>query len=167
MNLVFEATNNHTMSLETMWDTAKNYRLDYTHRRVTNQVISCDYWTVTATHDYLDYFSSDLGIEFSFQDKPVYKDEISDSLLYQGWQLFHYVARCQEYYTESIETFIEYINTFNKDSVGTILEAASVINNMDRKLKEGRNIWEKSSAGKLMEKMNEIFGLNIYKLGTG
>ena len=94
----------------------------------------------------------------------MYKDEISDSLLSQGWELFHYVARCQDTYQESMDTFKKYINTFNKDSAGTILEAASVINNMDRELKEGRNIWEKSSAGKLMEKMNEIFGLNIYKL---
>ena len=86
------------------------------------------------------------------------------SLLSQGWQLFHYIARCQDKYVESMDMIKEYINTFNQDTAGTILEAASVINNVDRKLKEGRHIWEKSSAGKLMEKINEIFGLNIYKL---
>ena len=164
MNLIFEAISKHSISLETLWETAKHYRLDYTHRRAANKVGNCNYWTVTTTDDYLDYFSSVLGIAFNLQDQPVYKDEISDYLLSEGWQLFHYVARCQDMYQESMDTFKKYINAFNKDSAVTILEAASVINNMERKLKEGRNMWEKTSASRLMEKMNEIFGLNIYKL---
>ena len=39
-----------------------------------------------------------------------------------------------------------------------------LLDTTDRKLKGERNFWEKSSAGKLMGKMNEVFGLNIYEL---
>ena len=63
-----------------------------------------------------------------------------------------------------METFKKHFYSFQQDSVRTMLEVASKMNNMDRKLREGRNFWEESSAGKLMERMNEIFGLNIYKL---
>ena len=38
------------------------------------------------------------------------------------------------------------------------------IRNRDKTQKTGRDIWKESSAGKLMKKLNEIFGLNIYKL---
>ena len=132
MNIVFEATNNHTISLETLWDIAKNYRLDYIYTGLSNRIKDCDSRYVTATDDYLDYFSSVLGKEYTFQDQPVFKDEISYSLLSQGWELFHYVARCQDTNLERTNTFKKYINIFNKDSAETVLEAVSGINNMDR-----------------------------------
>ena len=60
--------------------------------------------------------------------------------------------------------FKKYIELFNSNSTRTILESALEIKNIDRKQKVGRDIWNTSSADKLMEYMDEIFGLNIYKL---
>ena len=65
---------------------------------------------------------------------------------------------------KSIDTFKRYIKTFNHDSTNTILEAAIGIRNLDTRQKAGRDIWEISSAQRLMERINEIFGLNVYKL---
>ena len=74
------------------------------------------------------------------------------------------MARCQDMDKDSFDTFKSYLNSFKKDSVSTVLEAAIVINNLDKKQKVNTNILKKKSAEKLMEKMNEIFGLNIHKL---
>ena len=65
---------------------------------------------------------------------------------------------------KSTETFNTYIKTYNHDSTNTILEAAIGISNLDTRHEAGRDIWEISSAGRLMERITEIFGLSLYKL---
>ena len=175
MNFLFEIVNNTDISLETLWDIAKKYRLDDFHKKSQNNwkvESKCDegelgdfmFRGVANTDDYINYFSSSLNISFTLQDKPVYKDQITDSLLTSGFHLFHYIARCEDIDRESIMMFKKYIELFNSNSTRTILESALEIKNIDRKQKVGRDIWNTSSADKLMEYMDEIFDLNIYKL---
>ena len=165
MNLVFEAVTRHQVSLETLWDTAKRFRLDYIHKKVKNEVF-CDWWTWIDSDDYLNFFSSELKFPFTLQDQSIYYDqeELTNTLLTDGFQLFYYMARCQDMDKGSLETFKKYMNSFNLDSTTMMLEAAMVMNNFDTKLKTGRDIWKKSSLDKLMQKMDQVFGLNIYKL---
>ena len=165
MNLVFEAVTWHEVSFEMLWDTAKRFRLDYIHKKTRNEVF-CDFWTFTDSDDYLDFFSSDLNISLTLQDQSVYyeKEQLTNGLLTVGFQLFHYIARCQDMDKGSIDMFKKYMNSFNLDSTTTMLEAAMVMNNIETKLKPGRDIWKNSSVEKLMQKMNEVFGLNIHKL---
>ena len=122
--------------------------------------------SVIATDDYLKFFSSSLKISFTLQDQPVYKDQITDDLLFDGFQLFHYVARCKDIQTDSINTFQDHINIFNKDSTITILEVANLINKVDTRQKLASSLWKQSYRGKLMDKMNEIFQLDIYKMAV-
>ena len=164
MNLLFEAVTDHNIDLQTLWDIAKIYRLDYIHRKARSEVSFCFHASVTETEDYLKYISSALSISFSLQDRPVYKEFLTESFLADGFQLFHYIARCQDMDKGSIDMFKKYMNSFNLDSTTTMLEAAMVMNNVETKLKPGRDIWENNSVDKLMQKMNEVFGLNIHKL---
>ena len=164
MNLVFEAVTRHQVGLETLWDIGKDYRLDYTHRLVNNKVTFCKMLGVIDTDDYLNYFSSALGIPFTLQDTPVYKNKISDSLLSEGYKLFHYIARCKDMNFVAKDTLKIHIESFNKDSNNILLEAATGIHNIDRKLNTGKDFLGKNSAAELMKMMNEVFDLNIYKL---
>ena len=127
-------------------------------------MILCAEDSVTSTEDYFHYFSSDLNISFTLQNQPVYDDKINDTLLSVGFQLFHYVARCEDMDEKSVGKFRRILKTFKDGSTMKILETANNINNDDKTQKKGRDIWRESSAGKLMKKMNEIFGLNIYEL---
>ena len=167
LNLVFEAFMYHDISIESLWDIAKRYRLEYIHRKMNNNVGYCTKkQSVIATDDYLQYFSSSLKISFTLQDQPVYKDQITDGLLSDGFQLFHYISRCEDMDPDSTNTYQNHMNSFNKDSTITILEAANLINRVDTRQKLTKSLWKQSYRGKLMDKMNEIFGLNIYKLAV-
>ena len=64
------------------------------------------------------------------------------------------------------QCYQEYSDLFNKDSTIAILESANLINKVDTRQDLARSIWKQSYAGKLMDKMNEILGLNIYKLAV-
>ena len=164
MNLVYEALTKYDISLDTLWDTAKRYRQDYIQRKINDKVITCDTWYVTATDEYFHYFSTDLDISFTIQYQPVYNDKIGDSLLSDGFQLFHYVARCKDMDHKSLAKFKTNVQTCKQGSKMKILEGGNEMNNVDKEQKTGRDIWRESSAEKLMKKLNEIFGLNIYKL---
>ena len=163
MNIVYEAVTKHNVSPDTLWDTAKRYRVDYIYK-VDEEVPDCRLLEVTTTEDYFDFFSSDLDISFILQDQPVYNDNITDSLLSDGFQLFHYIARCQDMDQNSHKKVKAALKTFKDGSTMKILETANEIRNMDKTQQTGKDIWKESSAGKLMKKLNEIFGLNIYKL---
>ena len=160
MNMLYEAVTKHGISLDTLWDTAKRYRLDYIHRKVDNNVGICLPHILIGTDDYFNYFSSNLE---TLQDQPVYNENITDSLLSVGFQLFHYIARCEDMDQNSIQKFKTILKTFKDGSSMKILETANEIFNIDKTQKKGRAIWRQSSAGNLMKKMNEIFGLNIHK----
>ena len=64
----------------------------------------------------------------------------------------------------SLKKFGATIETFQRGSTMKILETTNEIFNIDKVQKKGREIWGQSSAGKLMKKMDEIFGLSIQKL---
>lgn len=164
MNILYRAVTDNNVDLEILWDIAKKYRLEYIIRKARNEEAYCDHVSVTDTEDYFIYLSSALGIPLSLQDRPVYKEFLTDSFLADGFQLFYYMARCQDMDKGSIDIFRKYMNSFNLDSTTMMLEAAMVMNNFDTKLKTGRDIWKKSSLDKLMQKMDQVFGLNIYKL---
>ena len=168
INLFYEALTYHNVSLESLWDIAKRYRLDYIQKKVNDEVESCSmlYQSLIPEVDYFHYFSSSLKISFTLQDQPVYKDQITDDLLFDGFQLFHYIARCKDIQTDSINTFQDHINIFNKDSTITILEVANLINKVDTRQKLARSLWKQTYRGKLMDKMNEIFQLDIYKMAV-
>ena len=118
-----------------------------------------------ATDDYFNFFSSDLKTSFTLQDQPVYNEKITDFLLSIGYKLFHYVARCEERQEkDSIGKFRTTLKTFKRGSTIKVLETTNEIFNIDKTQKKGRDIWKQNSAGKLMKKMNGIFGLNIHKL---
>ena len=117
-----------------------------------------------ATDDYFNFFSSDLKTSFTLQDQPVYNEKITDFLLSIGYKLFHYIARCEERQEkDSIGKFRTTLKTFKRGSTIKVLETTNEIFNIDKTQKKGRAIWRQSSAGKLMKKINEIFGLNIHK----
>ena len=168
INLVYEALTYHNISLQSLWDIAKKFRLDYNYKKIyiDEDLLPCFVQSVLATDIYLQFFSSSLNISFTFQTQSVYKDQITDDLLFDGFQLFHYVARCRDMDVRSTNTFENYINIFNKDSIITILEAAMSFSKVDKRLKLARSIWKENYAGKLLDKMNELFGLNIYKLAV-
>ena len=85
MNLVYEAVTRHNISLDTLWNTAKRYRVDYIHRKVNDNVRLCtpgsliqtvDFFNITSSlnenvsiplQDYFNFTSSDLNISFSLQ----------------------------------------------------------------------------------------------------
>ena len=69
----------------------------------------------------------------------------------------------QEEYRRNQKIFKQYSTT-------KVIEAAVSLRNVDKRLNSGKEIWERNiiwnvrSPGKLMRRMEEIFGLNIYKL---
>ena len=167
MNLVFEAVTNHSVTFETLWDIAKNYRLDYNRRRANNNYRRCTtiFGQLITYTDYLQYFSNSLNINFILKKSPVYKKQITDSLFTLGFQLFQYIASCADYDNQlATNTYLTYINSFKRDPARTIFEAAINLYNFDVKKRVGRDMWKKSSGEKLMKRMNEIFGLNTDKL---
>ena len=86
--------------------------------------------------------------------------------LSDGFQLFHYISRCEDMDPDSTNTYQNHMNSFNKDSTITILEAANLINRVDTRQKLTKSLWKQSYRGKLMDKMNEIFQLDIYKMAV-
>ena len=164
INLVFEAVTKHNISLETLWNIAKNYRVDYIHRKVNGKTPYCQMgWPINVDMEYIDYFNSILNISYTHKYVNVYKDNITNSLLSDGFQLFHYIARCEDMDMKSSKTFKTYIDSFNNDSSTAILEAAMVMNNINSK-KKSNFTWGESSVKPLMKKIHSEFGLSIYKL---
>ena len=93
-----------------------------------------------------------------------YQENLTDSLLLSiAFQLFHYVARCEDIDPNSLKKFGATIKTFQHGSTMKILDTANEIFNIDKVQKKGREIWGQSSAGKLMRRMDETLGLNIHK----
>ena len=164
INLVFEAVTKHNISLETLWNIAKNYRVDYIHRKVNGKTPYCQMGSPTEVDmEYIDYFNSVLNISYTHKDGNVYKDNITNSLLSDGFQLFHYIARCEDMDMKSSKTFKTYIDSFNNDSATAILEAAIEMNNINSR-KKSNFTWGESSVKALMKKIHSEFDLSIYKL---
>ena len=98
------------------------------------------------------------------------KDQRIDSLLLRIFQLFHYVARCGDLDLDSKKEYLRNQKIFKQYSTTKVLEEAVSLRNVDKRLNSGKEIWERNiiwnvrSPGKLMGRMEEIFGLNIYKL---
>ena len=139
-----------------LWDTARKYRLDYIHRKVSGKAAYChSYLDTDVSMDYMEYFSLALNISHTRQTHNVYKEQMTDSLLYEGFQLFHYIARCEDMDLESTNTFKTYIDLFRTDSPIAILEAANVMNKQKTNTTSARN---------LMKKIHSEFGSDIYKL---
>ena len=169
INLVVEVVTRHNVSLETLWDVAKKYRLDYIHRKLSDNPPFCEKYDMTrVTSDYIGFFKSALGIYFqtkhlSVTEEQFYRDQLTDSLLFDGFQLWHYIARCEDLDIKSTKTFRTYFDLFKSDSTTAILEAATVINNMNSRQRTNITL-EKTSARNLMKKLHSEFGLSIYKL---
>ena len=133
MNMVYEAVTKHNISLDTLWDIAKKYRLDYIYWKLDDKVPYCaeDAYTFYTAgfieDDLFDYFSSDLKILFSLEDQPIYEVIKNDSLLSEGFHLFHYGIRCIPMYKNSLENFQTTLKTFKNGSTIQILETANEI----------------------------------------
>ena len=113
--------------------------------------------------EYIDYFTSALNINFTQKKGNFYMEQVTDSLLSDGFQLFHYIARCQDFNIDSTITFTTYIKSFNNDSPTAILEAAIEMNNINSRQKTNNN-WERTSGRNLMRKIHSELGLSIYQL---
>ena len=61
VSLVTEVLNVHNISLDTLWDTARRYRLDYIQRKLDGKVPPCEAFSVTNTKDYFYYIPSYLN----------------------------------------------------------------------------------------------------------
>ena len=60
VSLVNEVLYYQNISLDTLWDTARRYRLDYIQRKLDGKGLACKEKDVTNTKDYFDYIPSDL-----------------------------------------------------------------------------------------------------------
>ena len=164
INLVFEAVTKHNVSLQTLWEIAKNYRLGYNHRKVAGKTSHCLAGElIEEDMDYIDYFTSALNISYTHKKENIYKEQINYTFLSDGFQLFHYIARCLDFDFKSHQKYSSYLDIFNNDSTTAILEAAIKMNNINYRHKK-KFLWGKNSARNLMKKIHEEFGLSIYKL---
>ena len=94
---------------------------------------------------YLNYMAEALNIPYPSVEEPVHNSDISDSLLYDGYQLFQFIGRCRDTYSQAGQEdnplYIYYSDVFNKDSVPTLIEAALDMLHMDNKQKAGYSFW--------------------------
>ena len=85
---------------------------------------------------------------------------MTDSFLSDGFQLFHYLARCRDTEKDTVNTFKYYIDVFNNDRPETFLEAAIHMKNLD-----AHDFWKISSSEQLIAKMDSVLSLDLERLG--
>ena len=185
MELVYKAITEQNMDFDELWGIAKRIRLNQIHKELHGEKLFCN------EQDLFYLFAKELNmnIPHSTLKVPVYNAEINDSLLLEGFRLFYFTFRCLDPFVprKVVENndfgdnlFNYYKNIFKKDSEETILEAVLSILNMDRKQKAGigfqildKNKYQKplkdtntiiSSAQKLVEKLQSIIPLDLFKL---
>ena len=152
----------HNVRVDTLWNIARIYRLDYLHRKVEDKVPNCDFDNVIGTDEFIEYIVSVLNITFRLHDDPRYKAEINDSVLSDGFQIFHYITRCEDMDKMSAFTIKTHIDSFNNNSALTLLEASIKMKNIAaRQLTDLKNL---NAGKKLMENIHTLYGLDIDKL---
>ena len=174
MDLLYEAVTLHNVSVETIWNMAKRYRLDFLRGTTKCSLTSGLVYTVgNQWTDYIDNIALDLNItSFIYHEEPKYKAEINDSFLSDGFQIFHYVTRCTDmdreldlsYKWSFYDRTGRDMDTFNNDSPLTLLEAGIKLSNIAVRQLTGEDVKYLNGGKKLMEKMHNIYGLDIYKL---
>ena len=113
--------------------------------------------------DFLEEQATVLNMTAISYDLPIYKTQMNDSFLWLGFQLFHYLSHCPDETAGNSKTFKYYIDVFNQDSPGTIIEAAIDMKNIDASKKTNKQIWKISSSGKLIEKLHNVLTLEYEK----
>ena len=78
-----------------------------------------------------------------------------------GFQLFSYLSHCPNDNDGTAKTLQYYIDVFNHDSPGAIIEAALEIKNIDSSKKIDNECWQMSSSEKLIEKLNALLTLEF------
>ena len=86
---------------------------------------------------------------------------MNDSFLWIGFQLFDYLARCP--HGSNLKTYQCFIDVFNNDPPGTIIEAAIDMKNKDTSKKTEKQNWKLSSSDKLIEKLHTALTLEYEK----
>jgi hypothetical protein len=178
-------------SIEEIWDTAKNYRLEFIQRGMEiNGINGSKGMSIEDTTSCQDYHKIDITeyfeqntemaqvmgsppstIKKSKKDKtettlnilPIYKTQINDSMLWLGFQIYHYISSCIDTDAHHIEQYQHIFDVFQMDSPQTILEKA-----IDNKVNDGsykgtNQIWQKTSSEKLIEKLDGVLNLEIEK----
>ena len=162
MDFLYKAVTIHNVRVETIWNIARRYRLDYLHRKVEGKVPYCVEDKVIHTNDFIGNISSELNITFKLHKYPKYKAKINDSFLSEGFQIFTYIARCEDMDKMSAFTIKTHIYSFNNNSALTLLEASIKMKNIAaRQLTDLKNL---NAGKKLMEKIDNLYGLDIDKL---
>ena len=151
--------NVHNISLDKIWDAVKTYRVEYIHKKVENAVQVCANNCIIGTDDYFEHVKVKLNITHTLNEQTIYKEQLTDSFLSDGFKLFHYLARCRDADKDNVNTFQHYIEAVNTDSPATVLEAAIHIRNMDASRVVSNDVWEISSAEKLIEKLQSVLPL--------
>ena len=113
--------------------------------------------------DFLEEQATVLNMTAISYDLPIYKTQMNDSFLWLGFQLFHYLSHCPDETAGNSKTFKYYIDVFNQDSPGTIIEAAIDMKNIDASKKTNKQIWKISSSEKLIEKLDTVLTLEYEK----
>ena len=163
MNLIYEAVNVHNITFDKIRDAVKTYRVDYLQKKVYNAVPSCIYNGIIGTDEYFEHVTTKLNITHTLNKQPIYKEQLTDSFLSDGFKLFHYLARCRDTEKDNVNTFQYNIDVFNTDSPATVLEAAIHIRNTDARRVVSSDVWGTRSAEKLIEKLQSVLPLELDK----
>ena len=194
MEVVYKAITEQRIGLDKFWRISKEIQLNRIHKKLNGQIVYCyhdDNYNDANIENEWDFFAKGLNLSIpnSIPKVPVYNEKINDSLLFEGFRLFYFTFHCDDPFipikkgagsnSRYVNHILDYYrNIFNKDSETAILEAVLSILNMDRKQKTevGFQIMDKnqkplkdtnaiiSSAQKLVEKLQSIIPLDLYKL---
>jgi hypothetical protein len=121
MNIFYQLVSVLNASAEDMWDSVKDYRLEYWHRKLNNDASYCYPIAPMNVNDFLEEQAIVLNMTNISHDLPIYKTQMNDSFLWLGFQLFGYLAHCPD--GADLKRYQYYIDVFNHDSHGTMIEA--------------------------------------------
>ena len=183
INIIHTAVTEHDVSLDRVWNSAKQYWLEYINKINRGEAtIHCDKSDSNKNENFYtplvkwerslkpeDFVMSQflqLIIEMTSPKINIpdfsYNPHIKDSFLEDGFPIFFYLTRCVS--ENKLNNVKHIMDMFRTDSHTNILEVSLQMMNKVKIHQKGKDMWGTSSAKKIEEKLQSLITLDISKL---